>query len=474
MSIIEQKRDEIISENNTAQDDFIAILDKLNATTAIEIRFDNPVHGDVDFSLLHDRGFKAVKTIVFEHQGELTNIRNIPEGIENIDCKNQMLIELGDLPSSLLELDCTGNHLTKLDFKDSIKLRVLRADNNDITDFTHLPESLEEIYCTNNQLHILDLENLVNLRKLHCSNNPILVIEHLPSNLEELEMEHNPLTELVQGKPDILKTGKKSENRIEYLESMYEYFKLKDAYEKKRKQMRKTAIDRAPTKQAGLKKARLIKPPCIRCARLVGTEFTKKNNRYIAVCGDTDRPCGLNIQIYSGYFFDNETLMGIYKEELETTKQNIIKQKMNTLFNYVSEHDSVKTFKDELEDYKNDSKMYTDLLDRYNELFYNPEKKIQVKKRMDEMFSIKADIKKMIELYEKTGDREVLKTAMALQVSDLEPIVKNLRLLTYEIMEMDINESVNISKLVQRKIPLQKMDFTFGEKPRVIKFIREP
>ena len=465
---IEEKRDEIVGETNTAQLEFLALLDTLNKDHANEIRFNTPMHGDIDFSDIIDRGFKHITRIVFEEAGEITNIRNLPEGLTHLDCKNQMLVDIESLPSTLDTLDITGNYLTKLDLTETIQLKILNASDNELELVTNIPATLETLELKNNQLKRLDLSMATSLRFLRCSNNPLLVVENPPASLVEFDMENNPLTEInIEGETTDKKDGAKS--RVEYLDAMNEYFRLKGAYEHKLRQLKKTAYERGKSKRESLTNARKVKPPCIQCARKVGTVFSRKNGRYMATCGDVTKPCALNIQIFSGYYFDNETLLGIYREDLDNTKESVIKQKMNTLFNYVSEAESVSKFKEELEKYNQDSKMYSDLLKHYRDLYENEEWTLIMKKKTEEMYAVIEDIKRLLEEYKKTQNPEVLKSALRTHKEDLMPIVANIRLHKYGVMEM-VKPSENESELIQHALALNKMDFKFGEDARVIKF----
>jgi|LauGreDrversion2_6_1035139.scaffolds.fasta_scaffold01945_2 hypothetical protein len=466
---IEEKRDEIVGETNTAQQEFLAALDALHKDHANEIRFDTPMHGDLDFSELTDRGFKRITHIIFDEAGEITNIRNLPEGLTHLDCKNQMLIDVESLPSTLESLDLAGNYVTKLDLTETAQLKTLNASDNELESVMNLPATLETLELENNQLKRLDLSTATSLRILRCSNNPLLVVENPPASLVEFDMENNPLTEIdIDGGVTDKKDGAKS--RVEYLDAMNEYFRLKGAYEQKLRQLKKNAYERGKSKREALNNARKVKPPCIQCARKVGTTFSRKNGRYMATCGDVSKPCALNIQIFSGYYFDNETLLGIYREDLDKTKESVIKQKMDTLFNYVSDTESVKKFKEELEKYNEDSKMYKDLLKRYKDLYENEEWTLVMKKKTEEMYAIIEDMKRLLEEYKKTQNPEVLKSALRTHKEDLMPVVANIRLHKYGVMEM-VKPSENESELVQHALSLNKMDFKFGEDARVIKFV---
>jgi len=472
MNVVEEKKDEVKKETNTAQTVFVSLLDRLDKAHADEIRFDVPMHGDLDFSLLKDRDFKHVTAITFEHDGEVTSIQNIPDTIKKIECKKQMLTELHDLPESLEELDVTGNYLQKLDTKSLKFLKILRVSDNDLETLENLPESIEEIECDNNQLTKLDLAGLQNLRSLHCSNNQLLVVANPPESLTDFKMENNPFVEI--SKDVDPEDRAKSDKRVDYLESMNEYFELKRKYEEKKKQLQKSAYERMQNAKKGFKKtkAKTVNPPCISCKRPVGSIFDRKDGRYLATCGDKTNPCKLNIQLFSGTYFNNETLLTLYKEDLEKMKEEIIKQKMDTLFNYVSEDQSVSEFKKTLDDYNSDSKMYTDLLARYKDLHENPEKALAIEKKTQEIYEILADIKTQIKEYEHTNNRKILMSALHTYKRDLIPAIKHRRMNQYEVMEVDIDEDNNMSKLFQRELALNKMDFKYGEQTRVVKFIR--
>jgi len=469
MSTTEEKREEIISEKNTAQQEFLFILDKLNKDHCDEIRFENPMHGDVDFSILKDRGFKHVTKIIFDQPGVITNIRNIPEGIKALQCEGQMLTELNGLPETMEELHLDKNFLLKFDAKGTPALKILKISNNDLDVLENLPETIEEIECDNNHIKQIDLTNCLSVRLLHCSNNHLLIISNPPESLVDFEMENNPLLEIKRD--DLEEEGKeKKEKRLDYLESMNEYFALKRKYEEKRAQMKRGIVERAVNKKSGLKKARNANPPCISCKRTVGTIFSRMNGKYMAVCGDKKAPCNLNIQIFSGIYFSNEILLGFYKEDLEKSKEEIIKHKMDTLFSYISEEQSVSDFKKLLEDYNKDSNMYKDLLKKYKDLYENEERTIQQSKKTVEIYELLDEVKKQLDEYEKTQNRKSLMSAMHIYKRDLIPAITAKRMNKYKTMEMDVNGENTASKLVQKEIALHDMDFTYGEPPRVVKF----
>jgi len=387
MNIIKQQRENIIKENNTAQQRLNDILEKMNKRTNIlDIR--EPLHGDIDFAILKEE-FSNIRSILLT-EGEITNIINIPEGITRLVIDKNLLFELNDLPSSLTNLGINYNYLTNIDFSKLKNLEYVNVSHNQIGELENLPMELIELHCENNQLRSLDLRGLDNLKVLNVSYNKITIIENLPTNISDFNYDNNPSIEFINS-PVIPKDKTSKEDQeniatlqqISYEDSLNEYFKLKNYYETSHHKEKEKIYDSSPTKKIARQKILQLKPPCIYCKRAVGTIFSKKDNHYMAICGDSANPCKLKIDIFSGNFGSNIHLLYNFKEHVEELKDDIIRQKLDNLFNYTTEEKSIALFKKRLEEFNFDSSMLKELIDRHNENYDNPHKKelIQKKKR---------------------------------------------------------------------------------------------
>lgn len=89
------------------------------------------------------------------------------------------------------------------------------------------------------------------------------------------------------------------------------------------------------------------------------------------------------------------------------------------------------------------------------------------RRKMDEIYEILGNVRGILDEYQKTGNREILKTAVQMQKDDLIPKTELLQQLKYEVMEMDDD------KLVQRELPLSKLTFSYGEPAHIMKFTRK-
>ena len=474
MNIIDKQRETVILENNTAQRTLIDVLENLTRRTGV-IEIKDSLYGDLDFSILRNSGFMFVHTIVL-NEGEITSVINLPEGITHFTCKKNFLVGLEKLPSSLTHLDLEYNYLESIDLTPCKILSSLCLSDNRLKKLENLPVDLDELYVNNNQLTFLKLSGLYHLKTLHLSNNKINTIEDLPETIGDFQMENNPSIQFVNS-PVI--PMKRKEDEVEqqatFVESLHQYFRIKNAYETNLYVLKKKIYKDSPNKKIGKKRLLEIKPKCIHCARPVGTIFSLTDNRYKAICGDANNPCNLNIEIYKGEYSNLYDMIDTFKNDIDVTKENIICQKLNTLFDYVSQEKSSAIFKEELENYNRDGYLYKVLLDKHEENYSNEHKIDVIDKKRSRIFMFKEQIKGLLDEYEKTQNREFLKTAMTLQINNLLPETRNLRLLTNEVMELNEHKFTNGKieyNLFQYPISLSKTQYEMGEPPRVIKFVK--
>ena len=460
---IQQEREYNLSESNTAQKQLIDILEGLQPTIT-ELNINIPLSGDIDLSILSAMGFNNIKTINLS-EGKLTTINHIPNTVKVLNCSKNLLITL-KLPNQLIKLNCSKNHINYIDLTELYGLLILHCENNELTELENIPEIIQEIYCDYNNISRLDLDNLDSLKILHCSHNKIMIMQNLPAQLVDLKMDNNPMAEIVQT-PTVVSDD--AEIRVDYIEGLNEYFRLKSKYEKSISDKKHSAYNQAKTKKLGKQRAAAVKPLCVNCKRPVGTIFTRDDVIYSAKCGDIESPCNLNIKIMNGFFMNLETVVYLQKQELNESKDAIITQKLDTIFNYLSEASSARLFKKELENYTQSGEMYKTLHDNYELLHNNMHKRELIERKNAEIYELLENIKLMLNEYTKTRNEEILKTAVQLQKDELIPKIEFLRRLKFEIMEM-VSDKNEVLHLVQKENSLSKHDFTYSEPGHVMKY----
>lgn len=210
-------------------------------------------------------------------------------------------------------------------------------------------------------------------------------------------------------------------------------------------------------------------PPCIHCKRPVGTIFTIENRHYRAMCGDPQESTRcMDIDIYAGEYNSIFEAMAAFKEGVQYNKENIIKMKLDTLFGYSAEDDSIENFKKEMAEYTENNMIYKQIRDKYTDLYDNSHRTEKIQEKTVQIFEIQERIKALYKEYLETDNPEILKMTMHIHTAEYLPEIRNLRMLNYEIM--DIVQKEEEFHLFQRPIGIHKQNFTFGEHPRVVKF----
>jgi hypothetical protein len=468
-NILRTQREYVMSVNNTAQQKLNSILETLNKQTNV-IQIKEPLHGDIDLSDLREFGFGNIETLEFV-EGEITTILGLPPTLKKLVCPKNLLFFIDDLPPALVHLDLAQNHIETIDLLELNALEVLNLSSNKVTKLDHLPPTLLELHVQDNRLTFLDLQGLTQLKTLNVSENKITVIENLPETVVTLLVENNPAIEFRHApavpKPTDSDTHyEEHAQKMTYQSALQEYFKLKQKYEEKTSKMKHAAYDRAKTKRDKKEAVLAVKPQCVKCGRAVGTIFAKKNNRFTAICGDTRNPCKLDIQIFTGEYNPISYALHEMKDEVENFKESIIRQKLDTLFNYAGENESIEKFKKEMEGLNRVNVIYKELNDVYTDLYHSRDKKDLMDRKESTIFVCIERIRVLLAQYKKDENAEVLKTTMQMQVEELFPEVRNLRMLQNEVMEMEEG------CLIKHPVSLAKSEHTFNEPPRVIKFVK--
>jgi hypothetical protein len=475
----------LAKERNTAQ---LVIDEKIQqiAANVRETEFSFPMvsmEGDINLSRLQSL---HIHSIVAKHRTHITGVYGIPEGIKNIQLENLYLVEAPQLPKSIETVNLEGNYIETVDFSAASNLRVLKLGKNRLKSLGELPKSLEELYIDNNFIRRLDLAGLSRLRILHCRNNKTIRIENIPASIVDLQVEEgNPQILLDY---DYLPTSSLAEDNHrakgteqEFVESMHDYFEMKNKYEKSamdsRISAKISALKRGVSEKMASKIAKQFRPKCVNCKRPVGTVFKTRQDRLIAYCGDTVEPCPLRIEIFKGDFESELVLAKYVTEDLENTKEQIIRQKMDVLFDYTSEEETVAKFKDLIEDYSLYSFIHKGNVDIRDERIFNAHKRELIKAKILRLNEIKGKMNAYMDEYKETGNRDMVHSAMDVYIREYMPEVNNLRLLKYSVMEMiepleGTYKQNYVMKLNQSVSSLRQLETLHGEIPRVLKFIK--
>ena len=269
---------------------------------------------------------------------------------------------------------------------------------------------------------------------------------------------------------EINSSEKESEKHANFNECLQEFFRLKSLYEAKVLALKRNIFKEAKSKKEFKRKVSLLRPKCVNCDRSVGSIFENKGRTYIARCGDTAHPCGFRIELFGGEFESVKDSVERYDKLLEITKLFIIKDKLDVVFDYMTEEDGVEMFKENLDEYTKENHHFQTLKKEYDDLYFNEEdeEKLAVKKK--KIAQIKERIQELFHIYKMDENPEALNDVMTAYVTELIPEINNEAFILYKIREINFDENRQLFELFQQNWRLNQLEYTFGEFPRVIHF----
>ena len=107
--MIQEERENIITNENTAQDMLKNMIESMTKPLK-KVNISETLSGDVDLSIFKEMGFGIPEEITFTN-GKITNIYNIPEGLLELHCSNNILISIENIPKSIEVLEVQNNYL---------------------------------------------------------------------------------------------------------------------------------------------------------------------------------------------------------------------------------------------------------------------------------------------------------------------------------------------------------------------------
>ena len=145
------------------------------------------------------------------------------------------------------------------------------------------------------------------------------------------------------------------------------FYRLKQEYHNNViSEQKKIMKNKTLTKQQKKLRLRDIKGKCVNCGSSKGTIFSQTEGTLKARCGNVEKPCNLNIEIYRG-IYNNLTEVSLFIEnELQELKTKIITAKLDLLFGYQDEATAIGKF----ESYRQELKIIESMKILWNETIF--------------------------------------------------------------------------------------------------------
>ena len=260
---------------------------------------------------------------------------------------------------------------------------------------------------------------------------------------------------------------------IDYNQAVEEYYSLKSKYDEKvndyvSKVMRNPSL----TPSSRRDKIRTYKRKCIMCGRAGGTLFSNQNGILSAVCGHIKSPCPLDIRIERKQVQPSYSVAEASAVTLENDKQNIIRSKLDLLFQYEEEDASLRGFNKHKSAYESDSKEYLRATDAYFNVSENPNRQSELKKADISMFVMKNGFADLIKDYVNNENSEsALRSATNMYVNEIMPEANKIRQLKYRQVEMISDMETQTYKLVEEPWTVENMEIVVNnESGKVLSF----
>lgn len=250
------------------------------------------------------------------------------------------------------------------------------------------------------------------------------------------------------------------EKYTEFNEKVNKYYELKSIYEEaiqdKKKKIKKNGLALRSSKKEIADAFQKYTPKCVSCSRDVGSVFNKKKidgvYHLIAVCGSTEQPCQLNIDIKMG------DIMNLYK--MKKTNEKMIKQyideiiiiKNDELFGFIDEDAAVEKWSAVNEKLDEEIDEYREVLTSYLQKLNNSENMPRIKEINKQLTELVLTSKKNVSSFHSTGNSKFIRETAEVYVNEIIPVVTELNSLQYKQMLMEYNKESKEHCLVQKNI----------------------
>ena len=251
------------------------------------------------------------------------------------------------------------------------------------------------------------------------------------------------------------------------------YYSLKSEYEDNVDKLKKKIMENKTLSwKEKHKEFRKMKPKCINCNRPVGTIFDIRFQKDIesriakAMCGDRTNPCALNIDLNLGMVMNIEDELHDSETKIREIRREIIKDKNDLLFGYVSAPDAIAKFDKIKEKMADANASYEIILNTYMSIVDNKQVKEKINKLLLDTYADIQSSHELVNKYEREQNVDFINDLVTMYITRLTPKLVELRQLLYPYCAVDKND--NTCVLIQRKMEIEQMELVMATNPRGI------
>ena len=254
-------------------------------------------------------------------------------------------------------------------------------------------------------------------------------------------------------------------SKADYVDALNEYYAYKHQYDTKFDED-KSAVKNTDGLTMSQKRAKIMRikrnRKCVACGQSGGTHFTNEDGVLRAACGNRSQPCSLRIEIVKGKFMSLEQLAESSLRTADILKDQIIKTKLDLLFNYSTEEEALRQFEKDRAALDQALGLYGGFRQKYLDVVRNAERREEADALTAKFYAAVQDLKDALQKPPGgENDASFVQDAVALYVGTIEPLNQQLMetKYVYSAVERDPSLGDDAFRLVQKPYTLEQLEF---------------
>lgn len=251
-------------------------------------------------------------------------------------------------------------------------------------------------------------------------------------------------------------------SKADYVDALNEYYGYKHRYDSKFEED-KNAVKQSDTLTLSQKRAKIMRikrnRKCVACGQSGGTHFTNEDGVLRAQCGNRSQPCSLRIEIVKGRFMSLEELANASLRTADALKDQIIKTKLDLLFNYSTEEEALRQFEKDRAALDQALEIYGGFRQKYLDVVRNAERRDEADALTVQFYAAVQQFKDMLASQQESSGS--VRDAVAHYVGIIEPLNRKIMdaKYVYSAVERDPSLGGDMFRLVQKPHTLEQLEF---------------
>ena len=242
-----------------------------------------------------------------------------------------------------------------------------------------------------------------------------------------------------------------------YLDNIREFYIYKKKFENNKNNLKKKIIESNNSISEKKKMFSKLTFKCVNCGKPGGTLFNITNDKLIASCGNSNKPCELDINIDRLKINNIKYSIIELQNNIKNVKNEINLAKLDFLFKYKSEDVIVENFEKLKTDLQNYQEKYNALFEIYYTIVNNSDKNEELEKMINEHNIIVKEINELKNTFKNTNNIEYFKVALDKHINNVVGLDK--KILQNKYKHNYVENDDTIKYLIQKKYNIDDLNY---------------